>query len=69
MMEDGYMTMKDYEEMLRDWKEETNWFDGSIGERDMYEMLRQRMGFGIAETNVIMAALVLAGAKFGKWFD
>lgn len=31
---------------------------------DMKDMLRNRMGFGESETNVIMAALVLAGGKF-----
>lgn len=30
----------------------------------MKDMLRYRMRFGEAETNVILAALVLAGAKF-----
>ena len=31
---------------------------------DMYDMLRYRMGFGIAETEVIIASLIKAGAKF-----
>ena len=29
----------------------------------MYEMLRLRMGFGEAETNVILACLIKCGAK------
>lgn len=60
------MTKKEYKEMLNEWKDETGYFDGSIAEKDMYEMLRYRMGFGRAEATVIMAALVLAGAKFRK---
>lgn len=45
-------------------KSMTGYFDGSLNMTDMKEMLRHRMGFGEAETNTIMAALVLAGAKF-----
>lgn len=45
-------------------KSVTGYFDGSLNMADMKEMFRYRMGFGEAETNTIMAALVLAGAKF-----
>lgn len=43
---------------------ETNYFSGCIGSKDMLEMLRFRMGFGDAESNVILAALIYAGAEF-----
>ena len=46
------------------WKNETGYFDGSISYGEMEAMLRYRMGFGEAETQVIMMSLVLAGAKF-----
>lgn len=42
----------------------TSWFDESMTQREMFEMLRYRMQFGEAETRVIIAALVIAGAKF-----
>ncbi len=45
-------------------KDMTGYFDGSLKMIDMKKMLLYRMGFGAAETNVILAALVLAGAKF-----
>lgn len=44
--------------------ETTAYFDGSLTANQMKEMLRYRMGFGEAETNVIIAALVISGAKF-----
>ena len=42
----------------------TGWFDESITLREMFEMLRYRMQFGEVESRVIIAALVMAGAKF-----
>ena len=42
----------------------TGWFDESMTQREMFEMLRYRMQFGEAESRVIIAALVMAGAKF-----
>ena len=36
----------------------------SISQNDMYNMLKYRMKFGEAETRVIIAALVISGAKF-----
>lgn len=60
------MTKKEYKELLNEWKDETNYFNGTISTSEMFNMLRNRMGFGHAETCTIMAALVLAGAKFKK---
>ncbi len=45
-------------------KNETAYFDSSMTQAEMYNMLRYRMGFGEAETRVILAALVISGAKF-----
>ena len=42
----------------------TNYFNGELTMKEMKDMLKHRMGFGEAETNVIMASLVLAGGKF-----
>lgn len=45
-------------------KDNTAYFDKSMSREEMREMLRWRMRFGQAETEVIIAALVIAGAKF-----
>lgn len=58
------MTKKEAKANIEFNKNNTAYFDGSMSENDMYLMLRQRMGFGLAETEVIISALVLAGAKF-----
>ena len=42
----------------------TCYFDESMTQNEMYELLRYRMKFGEAETRVIIAALVISGAKF-----
>ena len=42
----------------------TAYFDNSITKDEMYQMLRYRMKFGLSETYCIIAALILAGAKF-----
>ena len=51
-------------EVLDIWKNETGYFNGSISYGQMESMLRYRMRFGEAETQVIMMSLILAGAKF-----
>lgn len=57
-------TKKAAKETIQAYKESTCYFDGTIKQEDMYNMLRYRMNFGDAETRVIIAALVNAGAKF-----
>lgn len=52
------------EETIENYKYETNYFTECIPESDIYEMFRHRLQFGEAETQVIIAALKLAGAKF-----
>lgn len=45
-------------------KDDTCYFDGTMGIENMERLLYNKMGFGIAETRVIIAALQLAGGKF-----
>ena len=52
------------EEAIENYKHETNYFSECIPESDIYDMFRHRYQFGEAETQVIIAALKLAGAKF-----
>lgn len=61
-----YATKKNAREILDVIKEQgtTNYFNGLVSMNEMYDLLRNRMRFGSAETNAIIAALVLAGAKF-----
>ncbi len=65
-MKQKYATRKAAIEVIREIKEEgsTNYFAGTIRFEDMQLMLRYRMNFGDAETRLILAALVNAGAKF-----
>lgn len=58
-----YLTMDGAIESLERNKDATGYFSGQVRATDMAMMLRQ-MGFGVAETNTIIAALVLVGAKF-----
>lgn len=61
-----YATKKSAKEVIEKEKERkmTAYFDGEISMSEMHYMLRNRMQFGEAETNVILASMVLAGAKF-----
>lgn len=59
-----YITDREALDKLAENKHQTSYFDGSLSLEEMYEMLRFRSGFEVAETNVILASLVLAGAKF-----
>ena len=45
-------------------KDDTAWFNDELYFVDMYRMLRDSMNFGKAETMVILASLMKAGAKF-----
>lgn len=58
------MTKKQCKETIEEYKDLTAFFDKSMSENEMYEMLRYRMCFGEAETRVIISSLVLSGAKF-----
>lgn len=71
-MKQKYATRKAAREIIRqeleavkaDGQGNTNYFSGEIKFADMRDMLRYRMRFGEAETELILAALVNAGAKF-----
>ena len=56
-------------EALKKFKDETCYFDGSLKIDDMYDMLLNRMHFGVAEANVILSALIICGAKFDGKFE
>lgn len=58
------MTKKYAKEILGLWKDETNYFNGTMTVGEFESMLRYRMGFGQAESITITMALILAGAKF-----
>ncbi len=55
---------KDCNEIIEKYKDNTNYFNGTIDQDDMWDMLRYRMQFGESETIVIIAALIKVGAKF-----
>lgn len=58
-----YATKKTAKEILDKYKNQTFYFNGEIELENLKEMFRY-MNFGEAETNVILASLVLAGCKF-----
>ena len=61
------MMTKTYAKHILDlWKDETNYFNGTMTEGQFESMLRYRFGFEQAEAIVILSALVMAGAKFAK---
>lgn len=57
-------TKKAAKETVEAYKDMTCYFDGSMTQKNMFQMLKYRMGFGEAETRVIIGALVMTGAKF-----
>ena len=57
-------TRKQAQEVINSYKDHTCYFSNEISQEVMYDMLRYRMRFGEAETQVIIAALVNSGAKF-----
>lgn len=63
MEEQTVQNSKDYQQIIRDWKDDTNYFNNSITVDEMVEMFTN-MRFGKGETEVIMASLMACGAKF-----
>lgn len=59
-------TKKAAKETVEAYKDMTSYFDSSMSQEAMFQMLKYRMGFGEAETRVIIGALVMAGAKFSE---
>lgn len=58
------MTQDEAKKIIDKYAGETNYFSGIIDINDMWDMFRNRYGFGEAETAVILASLVRSGAKF-----
>lgn len=58
------LTKKECRTIIEQNKNETSYFDNSMTYEEMYNMLRYKMMFGEAETQVIIASLILNGAKF-----
>lgn len=54
---------KDYQQIIKDWKHDTNYFNGILSVDEMVEMFTN-MRFGTGEIQVIMASLMACGAKF-----
>lgn len=57
------MTKQNATQIIKDHKDMTAYFDGSMTAEQMIDMLMHRMHFGQAESLVITAALVKAGAN------
>jgi hypothetical protein len=51
-------------DVLDIWKDQTNYFNGSMTVSEFENMLLYRFGFGQAEAFTISMALILAGAQF-----
>ena len=56
------MTKQEATQNIKNYKDDTAYFDGSFSLEDFQDMLRHRFGFGEAETMVISSALVKVGA-------
>lgn len=57
-------TCNDCLRIIKENKDNTDYFNYEMTMDDMWNMLRYRMQFGEAETAVIIASLIRAGAKF-----
>lgn len=57
-------TKKFAKEILDLWKDQTNYFDGTLTSAEFESLLRFCFNFGQAEAITITMALILAGAKF-----
>lgn len=58
------MTKEEAKSIIEQYKNKTAYFDGVIKLDNMFQFLKNDAGFGVAEANVIIAALVSVGAKF-----
>ena len=64
----NYWSKKECSAIIEKYKDNTAYFgntlDGNpLSFENMYDMLRDRMGFGMAEANIILACLIKCGAK------
>ena len=60
----NYWTHEECKRIIEDHKDKTAWFNKEISFSEMWSMFRYRMGFGEAETAIILAALIRNGAHF-----
>ena len=61
----NHWTKKECDTIINHYKDNTAYFgeNGGITYNKMYDMLRFRMGFGEAETMVIIACIIKSGGK------
>ena len=64
MKKQNYWSIQDCNRIIKENKDNTNYFNRVVTQDYMWEMFRYRFNFGEAETAVIIAALIKAGAKF-----
>lgn len=62
--EDGYLSKEKAQEYFDDCKDYTDYFDGEITYKEIYDIFRYRLGFSESATKTILSALVICGAKF-----
>ena len=51
-------------DIIKQYKDDTMYFNGEMSFDEVYNMFRLHYGFYEAETKVIIASLIKAGAKF-----
>lgn len=56
------MTMKEADDIIRVCKEDTAYFDGRVTATELIDVLHKNFGLGLADSLVITASLVKAGA-------
>lgn len=59
-------SIKEADQVIEEYKNDTSYFSEDVSQEKMFNMLRFDMRFGQAETLVIIASLIKAGAKFKK---
>lgn len=59
-------SIKEADQVIEEYKNDTSYFSEDVSQEKMFNMLRFDMRFGQAETLVIIASLIKAGAKFRK---
>ena len=55
-----------YQAIIADWLGNTNYINDIISIDEMVEMFTDTFHFGYAETQVILASMMMCGAKFKK---
>lgn len=64
MKRKNFWTHTECQRLINEYKDKTAYFDDSLSHGEMYWLLHKKMGFGEAETIVILAALIKCGAHF-----